>query len=556
MAGTWERRGTVTVTQDSNIVTGVSTYWTDAQNGPQVGNTFYGPDGQAHEVAVIRSATELWLADDYKGATAAGVPYQIDTTRVDSVPGLASRVAAVLGFAQGQYDNLDKWTQGGVDEDVTLTSPNGESVKVPSLPKMGKDYTTVAEALPAAERAEAAANRADVTAVDVNAKHADVVAMTAQVSSMRTEVETDARQASAASDTAAQKAAAAAEHEAAALDAAERAENAALANTGTVLDGGICDLSGGVYPPPITVGGDPYSSVWYVGGAGTVSGERYDVGDVLRYSTANGGFYFRQDAKDDVYSVNGEKGEVVITPEKIRALPISGGVASGHIFVDMGTDEEDPQIGLRRGPRTILMADSGSKVGLFTNGIEGVNGAWLISRLIATGVIDVGDRRTPLALNGIDEAPLYNGGRIYCEGFKPTISDVDGLASQLAEALSRIAELETWPQSGSNANGSWIKHRDGTMTCRRTFEANTQQNGTTTQGIYYGAPLAPLPFPIPFVGIPVATVTFMPKTSGTFWAVYSSSPSTTHWPGAYPFREQPIPVAPITICLEASGRWK
>lgn len=138
MAGTWERRGTVTVTQNSIIVMGVGTYWTDAQNGPQVGNTFYGPDGQAHEVAVIRSATELWLADDYKGVTATGVPYQIDTTRVDSVPGLASRAAAVLAFAQGQYDNLDKWTQGGVDEDVTLISPNGESVTVPSLPKMGK----------------------------------------------------------------------------------------------------------------------------------------------------------------------------------------------------------------------------------------------------------------------------------------------------------------------------------------------------------------------------------------------------------------------------------
>lgn len=138
MVGTWERRGTVAVTQGSNIVKGVGTYWTDAQNGPQVGNTFYGPDGQAHEVAVIRSATELWLADNYKGATAAGVPYQIDTTRVDSVPGLASRVVAVLAFAQGQYDNIDRWTQGGVNEDVTLASPNGESVTVPSLPKMGK----------------------------------------------------------------------------------------------------------------------------------------------------------------------------------------------------------------------------------------------------------------------------------------------------------------------------------------------------------------------------------------------------------------------------------
>ena len=134
--------------------------------------------------------------------------------------------------------------------------------------------------------------------------------------------------------------------------------------------------------------------------------------------------------------------------------------------------------------------------------------------------------------------------------------DAAGLATQLAAAQSRIAELETWPQSGSNANGSWVKHRDGTMKCRRVFEVTAQQEGTTAQGIYYGRPLAPQPFPIPFVGIPVATVTFMPKTSGTLWAVYSSSPSTTHWPGAYPFRELPIPAASITICLEASGWWK
>ncbi|BES53376.1 hypothetical protein [Aeromonas phage phiWae15] len=323
MAGTWERRGTVTVTQDSNIVTGVGTHWTDAQNGPQVGNTFYGPDGQAHEVAVIRSATELWLADDYKGATETGAPYQIDTTRVDSVPGLASRVAAVLGFAQGQYDNLDKWTQGGVDEDVTLTSPNGESVTVPSLPKMGKDYTTVADALPAAERAEAAAGRAESAAVATEEDRVDVALKAGQASASATSALGYKDTAAAAADTATQKAASAATHDASAQDAATRAENAASAVVGAVLDGGECDLSSGVYPQPITVAGKKYSTIWYVAVAGSVSGVPFDVGDLLRYTTAKTGYYFKIDAKDDVYSVNGKKGIVSLAAGEVDAVSLS-----------------------------------------------------------------------------------------------------------------------------------------------------------------------------------------------------------------------------------------
>lgn len=319
MPGTWERRGTVTVTQGSNIVTGVGTHWTDAKNGPQVGNTFYGPDGQAHEVAVIRSATELWLADDYKGATETGAPYQIDTTRVDSVPGLASRVAAVLGFAQGQYDSLDKWTQGGVDEDVTLTSPNGESVTVPSLPKMGKDYTAIGNALPAAERAEAAAVRAESAAVKTEEDREDVTLKAGQATASAAVALGHKDTAVAAADTATQKAASAATHDASAQAAAARAENAASAVVGAVLDGGECDLSTGVYPQPITVAGKKYSTIWYVATAGSVSGVFFDVGDLLRYTTAKEGYYFRVDAKDDVYSVNGEKGAVTVTPEKIGA---------------------------------------------------------------------------------------------------------------------------------------------------------------------------------------------------------------------------------------------
>ncbi|UWH29762.1 prophage tail fiber N-terminal domain-containing protein [Aeromonas veronii] len=153
----------------------------------------------------------------------------------------------------------------------------------------------------------------------VSTKHGEVVAKAAQVSDDASATQSAKNISVAAADTATQKAASAATHDASAQDAATRAENAASAVVGAVLDGGECDLSSGIYPQPITVAGKKYSTIWYVAVAGSVSGIAFDVGDILRYTTAKTGYYFKVDAKDDVYSVNGDKGAVVITPEKIGA---------------------------------------------------------------------------------------------------------------------------------------------------------------------------------------------------------------------------------------------
>lgn len=153
----------------------------------------------------------------------------------------------------------------------------------------------------------------------VSTKHGEVVAKAAQVSDDASATQSAKNVSVAAADTATQKAASAATHDASAQDAAIRAENVASAVVGAVLDGGECDLSSGVYPQPITISGEAYSTVWHVAVAGSVSGVTFDVGDLLRYTTANSGYYFKVDAKDDVYSVNGEKGAVTVTPEKIGA---------------------------------------------------------------------------------------------------------------------------------------------------------------------------------------------------------------------------------------------
>ena len=125
-----------------------------------------------------------------------------------------------------------------------------------------------------------------------------VAANTLSVTQMRDEVAAKTCMAQAAADTATQKAASAAEHDASSSANAKIAQDAAAAVQGVLIDGGECDLSSGVYPPPQTVAGKNYSTVWYVKTGGTVSGVAYDTGDVLRYTTAKGGYYFRVDAVD------------------------------------------------------------------------------------------------------------------------------------------------------------------------------------------------------------------------------------------------------------------
>lgn len=234
--------------------------------------------------------------------------------------------------------------------DRVSTGQNAESAKTDSAAaKTAKDEAVSAAGTAVSARDSIVTDANDVRrlatqiadqAADVSSKHSDVATKAGQVSAQAdavstkyAEVVTKAAQVSddaaatqsaknisaAAADTATQKAASAATHDASAQAAATRAENAASAVVGAIIDGGECDLSGGVYPQPVSASGITYSTVWFVAVGGTVGVVSYDAGDQLRYTTANSGYYFKVDAKDDVYSVNGEKGAVTVTPEKIGA---------------------------------------------------------------------------------------------------------------------------------------------------------------------------------------------------------------------------------------------
>ena len=149
-----------------------------------------------------------------------------------------------------------------------------------------------------------------------------VAANTQVVSLMRDEVVAKTSMAQAAADTATQKAASAAEHDAAAAEYARQAQEAAQATAGALIDGGAADLSTGVYPQPVQVSGTARPTFWKVTKGGTVGGVDYGVGDTLIYTVAGSGSYYKIDNTESVTSVQGEKGAVTLTPEKIGAEPV------------------------------------------------------------------------------------------------------------------------------------------------------------------------------------------------------------------------------------------
>lgn len=87
----WHRLGTVSVTQNSNVVTGVNTAF--AAN-TRVGDAFIGPDGRLYELSNVASDTVISINPPYLGATASGATYA---------------VAPIQGYQKGLGDDVRSW---------------------------------------------------------------------------------------------------------------------------------------------------------------------------------------------------------------------------------------------------------------------------------------------------------------------------------------------------------------------------------------------------------------------------------------------------------------
>lgn len=235
-----------------------------------------------------------------KDALATGKDRQVTQTKAQEAAASANAAkAAQDSIVEDATDVRDKALQ--VAENTTLVANNAVAVQLNTEQVAQNTQTVTTKTQQVSENAQA------------------VAANTRAVTQMRDEVVAKTSMAQAAADTATQKAASAAEHDAAAAEYARRAQEAAQATAGALMDGGAADLSAGVYPQPVVVSGTSRPTFWKVTKGGSVGGVDYGVGDTLIYTIAGSGSYYKIDNTESVTSVQGEKGAVTLTPEKIGA---------------------------------------------------------------------------------------------------------------------------------------------------------------------------------------------------------------------------------------------
>ncbi|MGP7732922.1 hypothetical protein [Oceanimonas smirnovii] len=130
MAGVWYRAGTIAMTSGSKKVTGTGTSWANAQNGIAKGTALVlasGASVDVYEIDRVESNTVLYLVDNYRGTNATGKTYAIDTTRTDSIPEFARRLAATLSYHQQNLDVLQQlYTSTAAS--ITFTAPDGTEI--------------------------------------------------------------------------------------------------------------------------------------------------------------------------------------------------------------------------------------------------------------------------------------------------------------------------------------------------------------------------------------------------------------------------------------------
>src|SRR3546814_19425488 len=88
----WYKTGTVSVTNGSVNVVGAGTAFIE---NVLAGDAFRGPDDRVYEVAAVVSATQLTLASNYGGATAAGQAYSLQPT-TSRIGTLTASVTALI----------------------------------------------------------------------------------------------------------------------------------------------------------------------------------------------------------------------------------------------------------------------------------------------------------------------------------------------------------------------------------------------------------------------------------------------------------------------------
>lgn len=143
----------------------------------------------------------------------------------------------------------------------------------------------------------------------------------------------------------------------------------------------------------------------------------------------------------------------------------------------------------------------------------------------------------------------------------PTSLGGSGATSMGAGAVGTVADTGGVPsgaiiESGSNANGSWVKWADGTMMCRRREAVTRTLSGTTGQLATTPSFEPKLSYAQTFIAIPDEIVSVTCSVAGSmFWGGNSVGTTNTTQDGSI--------MSPVTrgssnytIVYTAWGRWK
>lgn len=105
-------------------------------------------------------------------------------------------------------------------------------------------------------------------------------------------------------------------------------------------------------------------------------------------------------------------------------------------------------------------------------------------------------------------------------------------------------------ESGSNANGSWVKWADGTMICIGGYSAAITM-GLYITGLYFGN--ATVTFPAAFYGAPLVLMGPAQDQTSNGWCNVGAASTTTCSLGYY---SKTVTVSSTNIGYAAIGRWK
>ncbi|MEL4885738.1 hypothetical protein N6P31_01410 [Pectobacterium betavasculorum] len=129
----WYKKGSVTATNGSKIITGNGTQFANLLNGVSAGRMLLLPATgtvQIYEIESVQSDTQLTLVSAFSGTTGSGKPYAIPTSPAVSIEQFAHEFASTLAYYQQQLQGWQSILTGSGN--ITLTTPDGQSVTVRS----------------------------------------------------------------------------------------------------------------------------------------------------------------------------------------------------------------------------------------------------------------------------------------------------------------------------------------------------------------------------------------------------------------------------------------